>query len=100
MTDTIMNGDGVSFGAGLGFNTWTFAQTRTIIDTYDAYFGDYTIDTEKSIVTHIVTANLRPEKNDVIYRRKFAVSNDTLFLRSTDPAMKWQMAWVKIVKNN
>jgi len=98
MTDTIMNGDGVSYGAGLGLNSWTFAQTRTIIDTYDAYFGDYTVDKENNIVTHIVTANLRPEKNGVVYKRKFLLSNDTLFLRSTDPAMKWQMAWVRVVK--
>ena len=98
MTDTIMNADGVSSGSGLGFNSWSSTQTHTIIDTYDAYFGDYLVDEKNKIVTHTITGNLRPEKNGVIYKRKFAVSNDTLLLRSTDPLMKWQMAWVKVVK--
>jgi hypothetical protein len=39
-----MNGDGASSHLGLGFNTWSIEQARTIIDTYDAYFGDYSID--------------------------------------------------------
>ena len=38
ITDTIMNGDGVSSHLGLGSNSWSTEQARTIIDTYDAYY--------------------------------------------------------------
>ena len=96
MSDTIMNHDGISYGTGLGINTWTREQARTIIDTYDAYFGDYVIDWKNQVITHSITGNLRPEKPGTIYKRRFQLKGDTLLLRSTDSKMKWQVAWVKI----
>jgi Lipocalin-like domain len=98
MNDSIMSYDGVSYGTGFGKNTWTVEQARTIIDTYDAYFGDYTIDRENQVITHVVTGNLRPEKIEKTYNRKFQLKGDTLLLRDTNPAMYWQAAWVRIVK--
>ena len=97
VNDTIMNQDGKSFGVGLGNNSWTLDQSRKIIDTYDAYFGDYTIDWKNKIVTHIISGNLRPEKEATSYKRSFQIKDDTLFLRSADPDpnMKWQTKWVK-----
>jgi hypothetical protein len=95
INDTIMNQDGKSYGLGSGSNTWTIEQSRKIIDTYDAYFGNYTIDWNKSIVIHTITGNLRPEKVGTSYKRAFQLKGDTLFLRSVDPAMKWQTAWLR-----
>ena len=74
-----MNNDGISSHLGLGFNTWSREQAGTIIDTYDAYFGDYSIDWKDQIVTHTMTGNLRPEKSGTIYKRRFQLRNDSLF---------------------
>ncbi len=98
MNDTIMSHDGVTYGTGFGKNTWTMEQARTLIDTYDAYFGAYTIDWENQVVTHVVTGNLRPEQTGKTYYRKFQLKGDTLLLRDTNPSMYWQAAWVRIVK--
>ena len=95
ITGTIMNNDGMSSHLGLGFNTWPTEQARTIIDTYDAYFGDYSIDWKEQIVTHTMTGNLRPQKSGTIYKRRFQLRNDTLFLRDAKPNQYWQVIWVK-----
>jgi hypothetical protein len=95
LTDSIMNQDGISSGLGLGTNTWTSDQARLIIDTYDAYFGNYIVDWKDNIVTHVIDGTLRPEKTGTTYRRIFAVTDDTLLLRSTDPSKKWQAKWVR-----
>ncbi len=93
-----MSHDGVTYGTGFGKNTWSIDEARTLIDTYDAYFGDYTIDWENQVITHIVTGNLRPEQIGKTYSRKFQLKGDTLLLRDENPAMYWQAAWVRIVK--
>ena len=95
VTDTIMNNDGVSSHLGLGFNTWSTEQARIIIDSYDAYFGDYSVDWKDQIVTHTMRGNLRPEKSGTIYKRRFQIRNDTLFLRDAKPNQYWQVVWVK-----
>jgi hypothetical protein len=95
INDTIMNNDGASSHLGLGSNAWSTEQARTIIDTYDAYFGDYSIDWQDQIVTHTMTGNLRPEKNGTIYKRRFQLKNDSLFLRDAKPDQYWQVVWVK-----
>ena len=95
ITDTIMNNDGAAAHIGLGFNTWSVEQARTIIYTYDAYFGDYSIELKDHIVTHTMTGNLRPEKNGTVYKRRFQLKNDTLFLRDAKPSQYWQVVWVK-----
>lgn len=95
INDTIMKQDGMSAGLGLGFNTWSTDQARKIIDTYDSYFGDYSVDWNTSVVTHIVSGNLRPEKEGTSYKRIFQLKGDSLFLRSIDPHLKWQVACVK-----
>lgn len=88
--------DGNSSGLGQGTNTWSTEQARTIIDTYDAYFGDYIIDPEKNNVTHIVTGSRRPEKAGTIYKRSFRLNRDTLYLSNADAAIKWQAKWVRV----
>src|ERR1035437_9817478 len=97
VNDTIMNQDGKSFGVGLGNSSWTLDQSRKIIDTYDAYFGDYSVDWENKVVTHTISGNLRPEKEGTSYKRAFQIKGDTLFLRSADPDpnMKWQTKWIR-----
>jgi len=97
VNDTIMNQDGKSFGVGLGNNNWTLDQSRKIIDTYDAYFGDYSVDWDNKIVKHTISGNLRPEKEGTSYKRAFEIIGDTLFLKSADPDpnMKWRTKWIK-----
>ena len=97
ISDTIMNQDGKSLGVGLGNNSWTLDQSRQIIDTYDAYFGDYATDWDNKIVTHRISGNLRPEKEGTSYKRAFENVADTLFLKSADPDpnIKWRTKWIK-----
>jgi Lipocalin-like domain len=95
LNDTLMNKDGMSNGLGLGFNRWNTEEARRLIDTYDAYFGDYTVDRNANTVTHIVKGNLRPEKEGTVHRRNFQLKGDSLFLTSADPANRWRAACVK-----
>jgi hypothetical protein len=95
MNDSIMKQDGISTGLGIGSNTWSPEQERKLIDSYDSYFGDYTVDWKANIVTHTMAGNLRPEKEGTVYKRLFKIKNDSLFLRSTDTASRWQVAWVR-----
>jgi Lipocalin-like domain len=95
INDSIMKQDGLSTGLGLGFNTWNAEQTRKLIDTYDAYFGDYSIDWKKNIVTHTITGNLRPEKERTTYQRFFQLKGGSLFLRSADPLSRWQVTCIR-----
>ena len=96
LNDSIMKNDGNSVSVGLGINSWTSEQNRLFIDTYDSYFGNYTIDWENNIVTHRINGNLRPEKNLTEYKRRFQLNGDTLYLRSSDPKQKWRVVWTKI----
>jgi hypothetical protein len=96
LNDSIMNRDGVSYGLGLGKNTWTADQAKMLIDTYDAYFGVYTTDLESHIVTHVTRGNLRPEKSGTVYKRRYRIEGDNLYLRSIDLHMKWQVWLVKV----
>ena len=96
LTDSIMKNDGNSNAVGLGTNSWTEELNRVFIDTYDSYFGNYTIDWENNIVTHRINGNLRPEKNLTEYKRQFKLNGDTLYLRSSDPKQRWRVVWTKI----
>jgi hypothetical protein len=96
ITDSIMYHDGLSYGLGLGVNSWSTDEARKILDTYDAYFGCYLLNSKSHIVTHIVSGNLRPEKSGITYKRRYILKGDSLFLRSTDPKMKWQAALVRV----
>lgn len=96
MTDSIMNHDGISSGLGAGSNSWGPEQARKIIDTYDAYFGNYSVDMKTHTVVHSITGNLRPEKAGISYTRNFTLRGDTLLLKSTDPKMRWQTAWIRV----
>ena len=98
MTDSIMKYDGNSTSIGLGNNSWTPDQNRILIDSYDAYFGKYTVDWDNNIVTHRINGNLRPEKKLKEYKRKFTLKGDTLLLRSPDPKDRWQVLWTR--RNN
>ncbi|MEP7376440.1 MAG: lipocalin-like domain-containing protein [Chitinophagaceae bacterium] len=96
LNDTLMNKDGMSTGLGLGFNTWNTEEARRLIDTYDAYFGDYRVDWNASTVTHIVKGSLRPEKEGTVHQRIFQLKADSLFLRSADPGNRWRAACVRV----
>jgi hypothetical protein len=96
INDSIMKQDGSTQGLGLGSNSWSVEQARKLIDTYDAYFGVYSIDKNKNEVTHTITGNLRPDKAGTSYAaRSFRIKGDTLFFRSTYKDMRWQTAWLK-----
>jgi hypothetical protein len=95
MNDTLMKQDGISAAIGLGTNSWTLEQARKLIDSYDSYFGDYSVDWQNNIVTHTMTANLRPEKEGTVYKRIFKLKGDSLFLRSANTKLRWQVALVR-----
>ena len=95
LNDTLMNQDGKSSGLGLGFNTWNTEQARTLIDTYDAYFGEYEADWTAGTVIHKVKGSLRPEKEGTLHKRNFQLKGDSLFLKSGDPVDRWRAVCVK-----
>ena len=95
INDTIMNQDGMPLSLGLGNNSWSLDQARKLIDTYSAYFGDYSVDTSKHWVTHTITGNLRPEKAGSSYPLLFRIKGDSLFLRSTHTDLRWQTTWIR-----
>ncbi|MBX2898431.1 MAG: lipocalin-like domain-containing protein [Cyclobacteriaceae bacterium] len=96
MYDSVMNFDGVSVGVGPGTNTWTCDENRLWVDTYDAYFGEYEIDTKLKVVTHKISGNLRPEQLGIVYKRLYTIRGDTLFLKSAAPTAHWQTVWLKM----
>jgi len=89
MHDSIMKQDGMSTGLGLGNNTWTLDQSRQLIDTYEAYFGDYQVDWSTHTVSHIISGSIRPDKAGIVKKRIFKLTGDTLLLRSADPMDSW-----------
>ena len=95
MSDSIMQYDGNSTGLGIGQNAWSIEQDNVLIDSYDAYFGKYFVDSNDGIITHRINGNMRPEKSLTEYKRKFHIKGDTLFLRSADPKFTWQTVWLK-----
>jgi hypothetical protein len=95
INDSIMNLNGMPLSLGLGNNSWNLEQTRKLIDTYSAYFGDYSVDTSKNWVTHTITGNLRPEKAGSSYPLSFRIKGDSLFLRSTHKDLRWQTTWIR-----
>lgn len=95
MNDSIMKQDGMSTGLGLGSNSWSLEQSRQLIDTYEAYFGDYEIDWNTSTVSHILSGSLRPDKEGTVKKRIFQLRGDTLFLRGADPVDRWGVLCVR-----
>ena len=99
MNDSIMKNDGFSAGMGLGVSTWNLEQSRKLIDTYDAYFGDYVANPETKIVTHVVVGDLRPVKTGTVYKRIYEVKGDSLFLRDVNPLERWGVVCIRVSKN-
>ena len=95
MDDSIMKQDGMSTGLGLGNNTWSLDQARQLIDTYEAYFGDYRVDWNTHIVSHIISGSIRPDKAGIVKKRIFKLSGDSLLLHSADPLEKWGVLCVR-----
>ena len=99
MNDSIMRHDGFSTGLGLGANTWNLEQSHKLIDTYDAYYGDYVANPETNIVTHVVSGGLRPVKTGTVYKRIFEVKGDSLFLQNVDTMERWGVVCIRISTN-
>lgn len=95
INDSIMKNSGNSTGLGLGNNSWTLDQSRKLIDTYEAYYGDYGVDWKTNVVTHTITGNLRPVTEGTVYKRIFQLRGDSLFLKSDDPAERRGVACVR-----
>ena len=95
MNDSIMKYDGFPGAVGLGQNSWTSEQRGAIIDSYDGYFGTYTVDWDEGIVTHIEEGDLRPYRFPVERKRRFVLKGDTLVLKSLELGLRWQVIWVR-----
>ena len=77
-------------------SAWNGQQLRRVVETYDAYFGTYVIDSAQQIVTHHVEGELRPNFVGAAYARRYAISGDTLSLSSTKPGEYWQVIWERM----
>jgi hypothetical protein len=85
-----------STGVGLGHVGWSAEDARAAIDTYDAYFGAYEVDSEHNIVTHMVVGELRPPGVGARYGRRFELRGDELWLTPEDPAEGWRVVWRRV----
>ena len=82
-------------GVGLGHIAWS-AEAARAIDTYDAYFGTYEVDSERDIVTHVVSGELRPPGIGARYERRFEFHGDELWLEPGNPAEMWRVVWRRV----
>jgi hypothetical protein len=58
----------------------TLEETKDAFLAYYAYYGKYSIDEEKAMVTHHVEGSLYPEEHGITYRRFFKFDGDRLTL--------------------
>ena len=72
---------------------WTGEQARTVVETYDAYFGTYEVDDVRQIVTHHVQGELRASLVGSTYGRRFTIEGGNLVLSSTRPEEHWRVIW-------
>lgn len=77
-------------------NAWSSEQTRRVVETYDAYFGTYEVDTVRHIVTHHVEGELRPNYVGAAYARRYEVDGDRLLLSATKPDEHWRVVWDRV----
>jgi hypothetical protein len=88
--------DVVSTGVGLGQIKWSVQDARSAIDTYDAYFGTYEVDSARSVVTHLVRGELRPPGVGARYERHFELHGDELWLTPVDSTQHWRVIWRRV----
>jgi Lipocalin-like domain len=72
-----------NFPAALEDSSWSVISPKDMIATLDgyyAYFGTYTVDTVRRIVTHHVTADIAREFSGTDQDRPYRVHGDTLVL--------------------
>ena len=77
-------------------SAWNDEQLRRVVETYDAYFGTYVVDSAQHLVTHHVEGELRPNHVGAAYARRYALSGDTLSLSSTKPGEYWRVIWERV----
>jgi len=78
---------------------WSSEQTRRVVETYDAYFGTYEVDSVRRIVTHHVEGELRPNLVGSSYARRYELDHDRLILSSADPNEHWRVVWQRVQQN-
>jgi len=98
MSALLMNPDRPKFSSGDTMKG-TANEVRAAFERFDAYCGTYTIDTEKTTVTHHVLSSKFPNWVGTDQIRFFKVSNDTL--RITAPpilagGVQWEIEAVLI----
>ncbi|MEO7966440.1 MAG: lipocalin-like domain-containing protein [Gemmatimonadaceae bacterium] len=72
---------------------WSEEQVRSVVETYDAYYGTFDVDETRPIVRHHVTGELRPSLTGSIYERRFAFRDGQLLLSSPRPEEHWRYVW-------
>lgn len=88
--------DTPSAGVGLGRIGWSGAEAKAAIDTYDAYFGTYTVDAARGTVVHHVDGELRPYGVGTRYERRYEFHGHELWLLPADPDLHWRAIWRRV----
>lgn len=88
--------DVASDGVGLGHIGWSGADAKAAIDTYDAYFGSYTVDAARRTVVHHVHGELRPYGVGTRYERRYELRGDELWLTPGEPGLHWRAVWRRV----
>jgi Lipocalin-like domain len=58
----------------------TDAELRATFEGYFSWFGRYTVDTERGIITHRIEGSLWPSWRNTVQERPFSLRGDTLLL--------------------
>jgi hypothetical protein len=73
------------------------AERAHAFDRYYAYFGRYSVDLVKGVVTHQVEGALEPNEVGVTYERKFRLENDRLALQTEKFTLGGEQVFNKLV---
>ncbi len=66
--------------AGATDRSATESELRTTYDAYFSWFGRYTVDAERGVITHRIEGSLWPSWRNTVQERPFMIRGDTMFL--------------------
>lgn len=75
-----LTGDGLAWLKRILERSGTLEEMKDAFLAYYAYYGRYTLDEEKGMVTHRVESGLYPEEHGITYKRFFSFEGVRLTL--------------------
>jgi len=73
------------------------SERANAFDRYYAYFGRYSVDTGRGIVTHLVEGSLQPNEVGVTYERNFRLEGNRLTLTTENFTFKDEQRFNRLI---